>query len=152
VSATDASTASILERLQRLEDLQAIQQLFIDYGRHLDAGDVDAYAALFAEDGELMLGPVGRTRGRAAIREMLRKVLGATKGKSIHVISSPQVKLDGDRATSSAMWTVVATDADGKANLTMTGRHVDELRREPEGWRFVTRKGYVDIPAAMPKN
>ena len=31
------------ERLQRLEDRDAIHQLFIDYGRYLDAGDFDAY-------------------------------------------------------------------------------------------------------------
>ena len=51
-------TDSIEARLQRLEDLQAINQLFIDYGEHLDAGDFDAYAELFAEDGEVLLGDI----------------------------------------------------------------------------------------------
>jgi len=44
------------DRLQRLEDRDAILQLFIDYGRHLDAGDWDSYASLFAEDGEVRSG------------------------------------------------------------------------------------------------
>ena len=39
---------SLEERLRRLEDILAIQQLFIDYGLALDAGDLDRYAQLFA--------------------------------------------------------------------------------------------------------
>ena len=34
------------ERLRRLEDILAIQQLFIDYGLALDAGDLDTNAQL----------------------------------------------------------------------------------------------------------
>jgi uncharacterized protein (TIGR02246 family) len=149
---SQAETASELaRRVQRLEDILAIHQLFIDYGRYLDAGDIDAYAALFAEDGEVMLGPVGRAKGRAAIRELMAKVLGAQGAGSYHIISSPQVALEGDRATSSVMWSVIAPAAGGGLALTMVGRHVDELRRERDGWRFAKRKGYVDLPKVMPR-
>jgi len=141
----------LAQRVRRLEDLIAIQQLFVDYGRYLDAGDVDAYASLFAEDGELMLGPVGRAKGRAAIRELMAKTLSATGRSSYHIISSPQVALDGDRASSSVMWSVIASAEGGGLALTMVGRHVDELRREREGWRFVKRKGYIDLPKVMPR-
>ena len=58
-------------RLRRLEDLQAIGQLFIDYGQYLDAGDLDAYVSLFAEDGEVRLGPLGKARGRDAIARVV---------------------------------------------------------------------------------
>ena len=74
MSRSDAG--ELAQRVQRLEDLMAIHQLFIDYGRYLDAGDVDAYASLFAEDGEVMLGPLGRARGPAAIKELMGKALG----------------------------------------------------------------------------
>src|SRR5580658_7635283 len=47
-------------RLRRLEDVIEIQQLFVSYGHCLDRGDFAAYAQLFAEDGEFMMGPVGR--------------------------------------------------------------------------------------------
>jgi uncharacterized protein (TIGR02246 family) len=142
---------ALAQRVQRLEDLMAIQQLFIDYGRHLDAGDLDAYASLFAEDGEVLLGPLGRAKGRTAIRELMMRALGGRQGGSYHIISSPQVVLDGDRATATVMWTVIARTAQGDPALTMVGHHVDVLRREPEGWRFVRRKGHVDLPAAMPE-
>ncbi len=51
------------DRVQRLEDILEIQQLFIDYGHHLDAGDFEAYASLFANEGEVLLGPLGRAKG-----------------------------------------------------------------------------------------
>src|SRR5262245_57009229 len=137
---------ALLERVQRLEDLTAIHQLFVDYGRYLDAGDIDAYASLFADDGEILLGPLGRAKGRAAIRELMSKALAGRKGSSYHIVSSPQVALDGDHATATVMWSVVARTAEGSAALTMVGHHADELRREPQGWRFVRRKGYVDLP------
>ena len=141
---------ALAQRVLRLEDLMAIHQLFIDYGRYLDAGDIDAYTSLFAEDGEVLLGPLGRAKGRAAIKELMTRALGGRRGSSYHIISSPQVVLDGDRATATVMWTVIARTANGGAALTMVGHHADVLRRERDGWRFVRRKGYVDLPATMP--
>ena len=139
---------TIEERLQRLEDRDAIHQLFIDYGRHLDAGDLDAYVSLFAADGQVMLGPMGKASGRDAIRALMGRVL-ARAGASYHLITSPSVSLDGNRATSSVMWTVVARDAEGKPKLAMLGRHEDELVREDGTWRISVRRGLIDLPATM---
>ena len=136
-------------RLQRLEDLLEIHQLFIDYGRCLDAGDFDGYAALFARDGELMLGPLGRAKGRDEIKAMMSKTLSGQDGSSFHIISSPQVQLDGDRASSEVMWTALARDESGHPRLTMLGRHRDDLVREDGRWRFARRRGLVDIPSAL---
>lgn len=142
-------TDTLEARLARLEDLMEIHQLFVDYGRHLDAGDFDAYAGLFADDGEVLLGPLGRAKGRDEIRAVMTKSLAGSQGNSLHIISSPAVTLDGDRATSVVMWTVVQRDADGAPSVSMIGRHVDELVRERGRWRFQRRKGYVDIPSVM---
>lgn len=140
--------AALEQRLQRLEDRDAIHQLFVDYGKHLDAGDLDSYVSLYAADGEVMLGPMGRAQGREEIRALMSGVL-AHAGASFHIISSPSVELDGDRAASSVMWTVIAKDADGKPKLTMLGRHVDELVREDGTWRIAVRRGLIDLPARM---
>ena len=61
----DSNGDELGARLRRLEDLEEIRQLFVDYGHHLDRGDLDAYAALFTDDAELLLGPLGRARGPA---------------------------------------------------------------------------------------
>jgi len=140
-------TDSIEQRLRRLEDLQEIHQLFVDYGLALDAGDFAAYAALFARDGEILLGPMGRATGPAAIEDLMRRTLEGRVGESVHIISSPQVTLDGDRATSQVMWTVIHRGKDGQPRLTMIGRHHDDLVREDGRWCFQRRRGTVDIPS-----
>lgn len=143
-------TESIEQRLQRLEDTLEIHQLFVDYGRHLDVGDLDAYASCFTEDGELMLGPMGRAKGRDEIRSMMGRTLGGASGSSLHLITSPAVSLDGDSATSVVMWTVVNRGQDEKPQLGMIGRHEDVLVRDTDGrWRIRQRKGFVDIPSVM---
>ena len=137
-------------RLRRLEDLAEINQLFIDYGHHLDHGDFAAYADLFAADGEVLLGPIGRAQGRDQIRALMERTLGGAAGSSYHVISNPMVALDGDNATTDVMWTVVSRGSDGRPVLGMIGRHRDTLVREDGQWRFKRRKGFVDIPSTMP--
>jgi uncharacterized protein (TIGR02246 family) len=140
----------VTARLRRLEDLEEIRRLFVDYGRHLDAGDVDAYAALFADDGEVLLGPIGRAKGRPAIAELMRKVKSRAKGPSFHLVTNPVIELDGDRATSEVLWTVIRPGGDGRLEVTMFGRHQDELVRERGWWRFLRRRGRIDVPAAVP--
>ena len=141
-------TDAIEARLARLEDILEIHQLFVDYGRYLDAGNFEAYADLFADDAEVLLGPVGRAKGRDEILAVMTKA-GGTPGNSIHIISSPAVELDGDRATSEVRWTLLQRGSDGRPTVSMIGRHVDELVRERGRWRFRRRKGYIDIPSVM---
>jgi uncharacterized protein (TIGR02246 family) len=140
---------SLEARLQRLEDRDAIHQVFVDYGRFLDAGDIDAYAALFAEDGEVLLGPMGRATGRDNIRELMRKILEGRVGSAYHIISSPAVTLNGDEATSVVMWTVIQRDAEGKPRLTSMGRHVDRLVRVNGAWKIAQRRGLIDLPQRL---
>jgi uncharacterized protein (TIGR02246 family) len=146
----DAGTnADLAARVRRLEDLLEIHQLFVDYGLALDAGDFDTYASLFARDGEVLLGPMGRAKGRDEIRALMSGIQGGV-GSSFHIISSPQVRLDGDTASSEVMWSVVRLDDDGQARLSMLGRHRDDLVREDGRWVFARRRGFVDIPSMMP--
>jgi hypothetical protein len=133
-------------RLRRLEDLEEIRQLFVDYGYLLDLGDYAAYAQLFAEDGELLLGPLGRAKGRREIETMMAHVGGAG---SLHLITSPIVTLDGDRAVARVMWTVINRAEDGTPFVGMVGHHEDELVREAGRWRFQRRRGFVEIPSTV---
>jgi uncharacterized protein (TIGR02246 family) len=137
-------------RVQRLEDLFEIQQLFIDYGEHLDAGDFDAYSQLFAEDGEVVLGPMGRATGRAAIKELMARQLSDRVGTTFHIVSSPRVAVAGDSATATVMWSVAVTGDDGLARLSMVGHHIDVLTRTSDGWKFQRRTGVMNLPATYP--
>jgi uncharacterized protein (TIGR02246 family) len=138
---------SLEERLRRLEDILAIQQLFIDYGLALDAGDLETYAQLFATQGTINLGPIGRATGRTEIKALMAQTLEGLVGSSFHIVSSPQINVHGDRAISQVMWTVIHRDKNGQPQVTMIGKHHDELIRENSEWKIQTRKGTVDIPS-----
>jgi uncharacterized protein (TIGR02246 family) len=134
-----------------LEDLAAINQLFVDYGAHLDAHDFGAYSALFADDGEVLLGPVGRAKGREAIQSLMEGTMGSgAPGGSFHIISNPVVTVDGDQAQAHVMWTVINRDDAGRPHVSMMGHHRDQLVRRDGRWFFQRRAGYVDIPSSYP--
>jgi 3-phenylpropionate/cinnamic acid dioxygenase small subunit len=137
-------------RVRRLEDLLEIQQLFVDYGRHLDAHDFDAYAALFAEAGEVRLGPLGRAQGRDEIKALMQRTMVGMASSNYHLVTNPTITLDGDRAQATVMWSVIDSGPDGAPVLTMLGRHVDVLVREAGRWRFEQRRGYIDVPKQFP--
>ena len=64
------------ERIQRLEDMEEIRRLKIEYARVVDRfGSADEFAALFTEDGVMDVGPLGGLiKGRAAIRDLSKSV------------------------------------------------------------------------------
>jgi uncharacterized protein (TIGR02246 family) len=135
----------LTDRLKQLEDLEEIRRLYIDYGRHLDAGDPVAYAALFSRDAKLRLGPVMRGDGREEIERAAAAVIGATSGgsnKTVHLLGSPRIELDGDTASGECVWAAISGTPGA-----LVGRHVDELVREDGRWLFARRAGYIDIGA-----
>lgn len=143
--------AALTARLQRLEDLQEIRQLFVDYGHYLDRKDFASFATLFAREGEVLLGAMARAKGPEAIRAAMESALGGRAEPSFHVIGNPIIELDGDTAKSETPWVVVRQDADGKPVVPSIGRHKDVLIREDGRWRILRRAGYVDIPAPAKK-
>jgi ketosteroid isomerase-like protein len=141
-------------RLRRLEDLEQIHQLFIDYKTVLDQKDFSEYAALFAEDGEFIAGPQ-QAKGRAAIQALVEAMpgtdlLGAEVGEDFHLVINPHVELDpedADRARAQSTWVYVVRGEDGGPLLSKLGHYDDELVREGGRWRFQRRQAPMDIPA-----
>lgn len=140
------SLEKLEQRIQQLENLMEIHQLFIDYGRALDDGDLDRYVSLFSIEGQLDLGPIGRACGREEIRQVMARALDGLVGSSYHLITSPQVVLHGNTAEASVMWTVIHRDSEGQPRITMIGKHTDQLIREQGRWCIAMRRGSIDIP------
>ncbi len=148
----DIGRVTFAARLRRLEDLEQIRRLFMEYKIVLDRQDFAAYADLFAEDGEFVAGP-GVAKGRAAIREMVEAMpgsglLGRAPGDDYHVIVNPLIELDPDdpdRARAELTWLYVVKGDDGGPKLAKLGHYNDTLIREAGRWRFLRREAPADI-------
>jgi 3-phenylpropionate/cinnamic acid dioxygenase small subunit len=150
-------------RLRKVEDRLAIEQLLMgDYPRALDSANWEAYGALFAKDGELVMqGGATKRTGAAAITEFFTK-LPAFGGqaapttpsacpvppgtpRTMHVVTNLSLHLDGDTATDQAYWETIAT-RDCKSVVAGAGHYEDVLKREDGKWRFAKREIFDDLP------
>jgi ketosteroid isomerase-like protein len=142
-------------RLRRLEDLEQIRQLFVEYKMVLDKQDFAAYGALFAADGEFIATPeqgVQQAKGPAAIQALVEampgSLLGSEPGADVHVVVNPLIELDAadpDRAQAQVTWLYVVKGEDGAPALCKLGHYDDQLIREAGRWRFLRREAPTDI-------
>ena len=142
-----APAPSIEQRLRKAEDTLAIQRVLVEYAARLDARDFDGYADLFAPGGEWRNGATVR-RGPAEIKEMLAGLFGEPPAdfvnrESYHLVSNPQVEVDGDRATARSRHLLLMRGDGGQPVPMLTGLYEDELIRVDGEWKILRR---VDNP------
>jgi uncharacterized protein (TIGR02246 family) len=148
---TSKADESLAARLQRFEDKEEIQNLLLDYGRHLDSRDFAAYSALFAKDGEWVGGFGTAPGGPAGIKAFMEKAMGTqpNAAKNYHLLSNFVISVNGDNATAWSRWAFVVPGERGAA-IAQAGRYDDTLVRENGKWRFKRRVASNDTapPAA----
>jgi SnoaL-like domain len=141
---------SLAARVQRLEDVEEIRSLLIDYGRYLDAHDLVSYSNLFASDGE-WVGGFGTGKGPGGILALMQKNLGASAsvrpGSTYHLLTNFLIDVHGDTATASSRWNFVVTGPDNSPRILYGGHYDDTLVREKGRWKFQRRVAVNDIPA-----
>ena len=116
---------------------EAVNELF---ERHLNAGDLDALAALYEEDAVLLPQPGVGTAGRVAIREALAAFVTAKARLQCCVT---QVVRTGDLAMLFNDWSGTVTDPEGVVQ-SVAGHAIQVVRRQPDGtWRFVIDDPYA---------
>lgn len=135
-----------MTELDRLLIEQACTRLQTLYCIHADNCEVDAFTALFAEDGSVAVPEHPAFEGHAAIRASMQALanLGVTMR---HVMSNSliTVKDDGHAAGLcylTAYGSSAAADASGSRPMEepgTVGHYTDEFVRTPAGWRFKSR-------------
>ena len=144
---------SIEARIARLEDLEEIRRLLLDYRRHLDGKDFRAYADLFAADGEFVAGPGGQIHatGREAIFALVDGMRGSlltdVGGDDVHVAVNEVIELDGDRARVTSTWVYLVRAEGDVPEVSKIGHYNDVVTREDGRWKFLRREAPMDIPA-----
>lgn len=130
------SEQTLEERIQRLEDIEALTQLKSRYAAYCDDDyDADRLAPLFTPDAVWDGGALGRFEGREAIRNFFA---GADDVMpfAIHHVTNPVIEIEGDRATGHWYLWQPCVHATGRQALWLAGRYDDEYARENGEWRF----------------
>jgi len=146
-------TESLEARVRRLEDLEAIRRLLLDYRRHLDGKDFRAYADLFAAEGEFIAGPDGAIRARgpeaifALVDGMRGTLLTDRGGDDVHVAVNEVIELEGDRAHVASTWVYLIRGEGDVPEVSKVGHYDDVVTREDGRWKFLRREAPMDIPS-----
>ena len=133
----------LTSRLRRLEDDRDIRQLIASYGPAVDAGDADAAARLWSNDG-VYDGDGWRMEGRADIHAMVRSAAHqnlVAKG-CCHFLGPCVVTVTGEEAVAVCESLVLIRDGDGYRVWRATAHHF-ALRRIDEQWQITTRTSRV---------
>lgn len=134
---------ALAARLNRLEDERDIARLIASYGPAVDAGDADAAAHLWAEDGVYDI-DLMRMEGRDEVRAMVNS--GAHQKMVAHgcshFLGPAAVTVDGDTAVAVCESLVLVRDGDGYRVWRATANHF-ALRRIDGRWQIGIRTSRV---------
>ena len=127
---------------QDLVDLELLRQLKHRYCRLLDTKRFDELGELFVEDGTASYGGGAITlTGRADVVAFLQRSMGSERVLTSHLVSHPEIEVDGDTATASwALQDVVVHEEHGVA-IRGASYYEDRYVRTPDGWR-IAHTGY----------
>jgi hypothetical protein len=145
---TATNNATLEQRVQKLEDTEAIRTLLVAYGRALDSRDFKAYGDLFAKEGTWK-GGMGSATSPDAIGKMVAagfsRMSPKLYEKSNHVMTSLDIKVDGDTAKAWSRWLWVVEGDDKRPRVERGGHYEDTLIREDGRWKFRNRQAFTEI-------
>ena len=128
------------QRLQALEDREAIRELIARYGPLADSGDAAAVAALWISDGVYAVDGFPEARGHAAIAALIEGPMHQElmANGCAHVLSAPTITVSGDRAVA-VCHSVVFRKAPDEWQAVRVAANRWQFVRTREGWRATRR-------------
>ena len=127
----------------RAEILAACERLSHDYAHLADAGRMEDWSQLFAEDGVLGL-PGAEMKGRPAIL----KAVSGPRGEIVSIHSMTNIRIDVESATKASGLVYITAfqvpKADGVGAMaaiapSVVGQYQDDYAKTADGWRFARR-------------
>lgn len=88
----------LAQRIQTLEDIEAIKKLKARYCAAADERDEDAFVDCFTEGASWDGGSFGHYEGHAAIRAFFQAI-PKSLSFALHYVMNPQIEVNGDTAT-----------------------------------------------------
>jgi uncharacterized protein (TIGR02246 family) len=140
LAAQSNAPSALAARVQALEDQEAIRALLVAYATTLDSRDFDGFEQLWAKDAEFIGGLGNDAKGPAAIRDLLKGLLGKnaspTPGRDFHLLMNQTVDVRGDTATSVSRGTFVSTNAEKRLQVSIIANYYDQYVKEDGRWKF----------------
>lgn len=139
MAAVEERLARLEARLQQVEDELSVTRLVASYGPLVDAGQAEAVAALWTEDGEYDV-EGWHMRSRADVADMVRSEghQHLISGGCAHFLGPAHVVVDGDEAVA-VCESLLVRHRDGGYAVRRAGANRFELRRTPAGWQVTHR-------------
>lgn len=125
-----------------MNDVHAIERLKYAYCRFLDTKQFEDLCSLMTEDVTVTYGGGAITlTGRQAVQDYLSKAMESPRMLTSHLVSHPEIDVDGDTAT--GRWALVDTVIVEDADIVIRGASLYEDRyvRTADGWR-IQHTGY----------
>src|ERR1700687_3667773 len=134
--------------LREVIDREAIRDLPLRYCHSVWQKDLDGYANLFTEDGEISSSDASlpRAQGREGLRKMIGQGLDTSKPRPF--IHNHVIELLGPDRAKGSCYVEVRLIRDGKKTL-MSAWYNDEYAKVGGEWKFKSRQINVDssVPA-----
>jgi uncharacterized protein (TIGR02246 family) len=139
-----APGGSIEQRLQRIEDEQAVRDLVAQYAFSYDSSDVDGVMALFTDDA-VLVNARGTFSGRQAIDDNYRWV-NAQRTAGFHFITNTIVRVEegGRQAWLTAYFQSWAVDLAGERRA-LLGTYAMRLVKRDGAWKIAGCRITSDI-------
>ena len=120
-----------------IANLKARYCLAADLSCHDEPRARAIFADLFADDfvGDYGFGVI---HGGQAIADFMCKAIGGGSEWMIHMLGSPSLRIDGDRADGDWTIEVESRRRDGAGLMSVVGRYADRFCRTADGWRIAT--------------
>ena len=147
----EARLAAYRERVERLEDADAIETLQATYGYYFDKGLWDDAADLFAADGTFEYGQMGVYVGRERIRRAMLLFGPEGLGSGYlnnHMLLQPVITVDPGGRTATARWQgMVMLSEPGANGVWGVGQYENAYVRERGVWKIGKLHFYVQAMA-----
>ncbi|MDG4669023.1 nuclear transport factor 2 family protein [Mycobacterium sp. 236(2023)] len=136
---SDDRLADLERRLARIEDEREIERLIARYGPLVDAGEADAVASLWAEDGTYVV-EGWEMRSRADVAAMVRSPdhQGLIGRGCCHFLGPAVATVDGDDAVAVCESTLLV-HREGRFAVGRAGANLFRLRRIDGRWQITSR-------------
>ena len=140
------------ERMQVLEDMEAIKKLKASYCYWADAGiagdaaRMDELIAHFTDDEPWAdFGPFGVHKGKEAVAAFFKEVVVGTLSYSAHMVSNPIIEVDGTKARGRWYVDVPCTLRGAERAVWLQAKYEEEYVKEGGEWKWKSITAVFDF-------